>query len=864
MSTVFLRVCNLALVAAWVALAVMLARLLLRKAPRWISCLLWSVVALRLMLPFSFESMFSLIPSAQPLPENIAMVPQPVISSGIAAVDNVVNPVISATLTPAVGDSINPMQLLLEIGAWVWLVGVGGMLVYALISYLRLTRSVRASIRENGVLRCDDITSPFILGVIRPRIYLPSTLDEQTAAYVIAHERAHLRRWDHIWKPLGFALLSVYWFQPLLWVAYVLLCRDIEAACDERVIREMDGGDKKRYSEALLSCSVRSRALSACPLAFGEVGVKSRIRAVLNYRRPAFWVILIAVLLSVLLAVGLLSDPWQTPGDLLQPGTSWADEDGVLELTVQENFEILGTMSFDDVQMDVRMMYREQYAEICAIDDVYGDAPLLKCGLRARRGKLVLLVKEDTVQTGIEQLTLKRRTGDAVTVAPNAVHTEYEGIYLTIDTIQYNQDGSLTLYASWHNESEAQAIYGEPYAIDYWDGAAWVDLTPENLGFELPGYLLSPGEVKQKEYSTARFGLPSAGRYRLRSHFSIEDLPYKEWVETQNNYETWMEFTVTKLSDPTQADVEAQLSYVQSAYPEYFGLDTTDGLTVYVWQMAAGSYSCGLLPGQPNDHEQMQLLQLKGTSIEQMKTILNDYALPEDQITVEPTYMLYSSYLHTFSEAEIWSIKAMLGIDGYTPRIDAAVCDIDRDGKQEHVIISTGPTFGRFSFRLSVYDVDSGQSKYNGVFYSPVMQLRLEIGTDGNLYLCGTEQLSGVEHRYDVTMKDGVVSITEDGVPIGEEMDPDSVPGSADAEKGKNRVVPPTAIAFPLSDETHRYLEPQIILTYAVENDSPWGRYIYHRVFKKCYDCGEVIEAVEPYLCQYNNELCQGGCLSGR
>jgi hypothetical protein len=142
-------------------------------------------------------------------------------------------------------------------------------------------------------------------------------------------------------------------------VAYWLLCRDIEAACDERVIREMDGGDRKHYSEALLNCSVRGKLLSACPLAFGEVGVKARVRAVLNYKKPAFWLLVAAVILSVFLALGLLSDPWQTPTDLLEVGTTWATEDGTLELTVHENFEIIRTLKIDGVEHDVRMLYRE-------------------------------------------------------------------------------------------------------------------------------------------------------------------------------------------------------------------------------------------------------------------------------------------------------------------------------------------------------------------------------------------------------------------------------------------------------------------------------------------------------------------------
>ena len=805
MSDVFLRVCNLALTAGWVALLVMAAHLLLRRAPRRVSCLLWALVGLRLVLPRSFPYFFSMIPSTAPLPADIAIAPVPQIDSGIAAVDRVVNPVLSEHLAPAVGDSVNPMQILLAIGAYVWLLGVAAMLIWAAVSYLRIRRQVRISLQRQGnVYLCDDIDTPFILGILRPRIYLPSTLSEQAADYVIAHERAHLRRLDHIWKPLGFLLLSIYWFHPLLWIAYIWLCRDIEAACDERVIHDMDGGDRKHYSEALLNCSVRGKLLSACPLAFGEVGVKARVRAVLNYKKPAFWLLVAAVILSVFLTLGLLSDPWQTPTDLLEIGTTWATEDGTLELTVHENFEILGTLTVDDAKHEVRMLYREQYAEICGIDDPNGEAPLLKCGIRLRGRRLHLLISEDTIGLGDTRLVLLRNlvTNPSISQVSADIHTEYEGIYLTIDTISTEvlDTGTITvptLHASWHNDTEdVQAMYGEPYAIDYWNGSEWIDLTPPNMAFELPGYLLSPGESRTKDYSLRPFAMTYAGRYRLRSSFSVEDLPYREWVKTQNNYETWVEFEIsakempgwsgenadTSLYAPVSVD-EATLAKLRTRYPEYFELDTTNGVTVYVWQMAPGSYSCGLLAGQPQTHTNMDIQYVGiadsgrlSTSIKDMKAILSSYALPRDKITVLPVLMLHSSYFYQIDAGYTKGVQALFGLDSYmsdgpAPSSDAVMCDIDGDGKQEHVLITMGrPTYGRFSFRLSVYDVDSGQSEYTGVFGSPVMDLHLELGADDSVYLCGTEQESGKEHTYDVTMQDGVVSITEDGVPIGGEM----------------------------------------------------------------------------------------------
>ncbi len=310
MDAVFLKILNMSLTASWIVLAVLLLRLLLRKAPKWLSCLLWGVIGLRLIFPFSIESLFSLIPSAEPLPSDLPMTQTPAIDSGFEVIDQVVNPIIYDSFAPTPTVSVNPMQIAIAVAAIVWLCGLVGMIAYGVISYLRLRLRVRASICQDGnVYLCDDIDSPFILGVIRPRIYLPSGMTQEQMDYVIGHEQAHLRRLDHIWKPLGFALLCLHWFNPLLWVAYILLCRDIEKACDEKVIRDMDDESKKGYSETLVACSVHRRAVMACPLAFGEVGVKERIKSVLNYKKPAFWIILVAVVVLIVTGVCFLTDP---------------------------------------------------------------------------------------------------------------------------------------------------------------------------------------------------------------------------------------------------------------------------------------------------------------------------------------------------------------------------------------------------------------------------------------------------------------------------------------------------------------------------------------------------------------------------
>lgn len=311
MSGIFLKLLNLSISASWLVLVVLALRLVLKRAPKWVNVLLWGMVALRLMLPFSIESALSLIPSAETLsPEVVQFDPAPTITSGVELIDNAGNPSLSESFAAAPLASVNPLYVWTYLAGWVWLIGLAAMLAYALVSYLRLRRRVSASIplREN-IYVCDEVPSPFILGIVHPRIYLPSALDEAQRGSVLSHERAHLARRDHWWKPLGYALLAVYWFNPLLWLAYTLLCRDIELACDERVLRGMDAGQVKDYSSALLACSVPRRMLAACPLAFGEVGVGARVKNALRYKKPAFWVVAASVAVCVVVAVCFLTNP---------------------------------------------------------------------------------------------------------------------------------------------------------------------------------------------------------------------------------------------------------------------------------------------------------------------------------------------------------------------------------------------------------------------------------------------------------------------------------------------------------------------------------------------------------------------------
>lgn len=310
MSAFFLKIINMSISASWLVLAVLLLRLVLKRAPKWVSVLLWAFVAIRLICPFSFESVLSLIPSAETISPEIMTDATPEIHTGIDGLNSVINPIVSQSFAPDPRTSMNPLQLWIPLAALVWVAGIAGMLIYTAVSYIRLRCKVSAAVRlRNNIYQSENADSPFVLGIVRPKIYLPFRMDGDSLEHVIAHEEAHIRRKDHWWKPLGFLLLALHWFNPLMWLAYILLCRDIELACDEKVISQMDHESKADYTQTLVSCSVNRRRIAACPLAFGEVGVKERVKSVMNYKKPTFWIILAAIVICAVVAVCFLTNP---------------------------------------------------------------------------------------------------------------------------------------------------------------------------------------------------------------------------------------------------------------------------------------------------------------------------------------------------------------------------------------------------------------------------------------------------------------------------------------------------------------------------------------------------------------------------
>ena len=352
MDDVFLKLVNLSISASWLILAVLVLRVVLKKAPKWVMPLLWGVVALRLVCLFSIESALSLIPSAETIPSEIVTETREPVLYEQATLDIVTNPTLPSAAEVPVGVSRQQAQVDFNIYSVLWLAGMAALLVHALVSAGKLKRKLATAIllRDN-IYESEFVDSPFVFGVVKPNIYLPMHMDEGTAAYVIAHERAHLARRDHWWKVLGYLVLALHWFNPLVWVAYILFCRDIELACDEKVVKGLDGAARADYSQALLSCAAPKRAVAACPLAFGEGNIKTRVKSALHYRKPAFWVAAAAVLAVVIVAVCFLTNPRSERGSLVWAQKLNAADVASIELYVPAEGEARQYKKLDTEEM---------------------------------------------------------------------------------------------------------------------------------------------------------------------------------------------------------------------------------------------------------------------------------------------------------------------------------------------------------------------------------------------------------------------------------------------------------------------------------------------------------------------------------
>lgn len=484
MNELFLNAVNRSIAAGWIVLAVLVLRLVMKKAPRWTHVVLWGIVALRLALPFSVESSFSLIPSATSIPLNIEMAADPSVDSGIQAVNEVINPVVAGSFTPNPIASANPLQIWIPLASLVWIAGMAGMMVCAAFRLWRLRRRLdTAVLLKDGIYQSENAVSPFVLGLFRPKIYLPFGLSGQELEYVTAHEKAHIRWGDHWWKPLGFLLLAVYWFHPLLWLAYGLLCRDLELACDEKVIKEMDSGQRADYTQVLVALSVRSRRFAACPLAFGEVGVKDRVKSVMNYRKPGLWLVLASVVICAAAAVCFLTSPRQDSFRLSIVIPAGSQESVVYakeEIASLEN-EIIITSGegLGDTEVTLKVMQAGE-------ETFYGELEYLTPGMPVK----IRTEKGMRLKIGVN---MQNDTDEDKIVYLNVEHAEA----VIEETAETNLEKYRTDYIG-DAPAVSQIAQQLPYPEDY--AYSSIELQTPEEPYELIVYLSGETEVQQEAF----------------------------------------------------------------------------------------------------------------------------------------------------------------------------------------------------------------------------------------------------------------------------------------------------------------------------------------------------------------------------
>ena len=555
MEALFLKLVNMSITASWLVLAIIAVRLVFWKTPKWILCLMWGLVAVRLICPFSIESALSLIPNPEPLPQDIIYTAHPQLQSGIVIIDNTVNPMLESSMTPIEPASANPTQIWSFILSQVWVLGMVLMLLYTVISYLLLKHKVATAVPlGKGIKQSELIDSPFVLGFIRPVIYLPFDMEEADMSYVIAHEKAHIRRRDHWWKPFGFLLLSIYWFNPVLWVAYILLCRDIEAACDEKVIKDMKMDDRRAYSTALLNCSIHRRSIAACPLAFGETGVKARVKSVMNYKKPAFWVILIALVICIIISLCFLTDPSGMHLYEIDDSRNYSDlftnTDDITLIREGEEYPVYDAeellKQLDEVKVRKLTLDRSRSEDRDKTNRIQ------------LRDKLYLNFSWDYSHVWIDNLVKPTYTYRVIN--PDQVRTIFEthtGVNRKLVAQDVTPTSATVICFPEDTCSEVDTIWDSRYWLEYWDGNAWneVKATGEKGLAEIDvNRILDEGE-ENKHYVdwTTSHGVLSGGKYRLgtKFYFLESDILRTFYAEfsISNNVYAWFDFDADDPAD---------------------------------------------------------------------------------------------------------------------------------------------------------------------------------------------------------------------------------------------------------------------------------------------------------------------------
>lgn len=669
MDDVFLKLVNLSISASWLILAVLVLRVVLKKAPKWVMPLFWGVVALRLVCLFSIESALSLIPSAETIPSEIVTETREPVLYEQATLDIVTNPTLPSAAEVPVGVSRQQAQVDFNIYSVLWLAGMAALLVHALVSAGKLKRKLATAIllRDN-IYESEFVDSPFVFGVVKPNIYLPMHMDEGTAAYVIAHEHAHLARRDHWWKVLGYLVLALHWFNPLVWVAYILFCRDIELACDEKVVRGLDGAARADYSQALLSCAAPKRAVAACPLAFGEGNIKTRVKSALHYKKPAFWVAAAAVLAVVIVAVCFLTNPRSERGSLVWAQKLNAADVASIELYVPAEGEARQYKKLDTEEMAqaVELINSSRGTYIEKPETVYAGLPVwflltMDDGTVHAVGSVVghyLIIDGDTFDADVENqaewenYVLK---GDSASPIDMADRLSYALYGMTT--------GVYTLGEAVFEDSVWETSYEETFANTKSTPELWLSSA---LGTDMTGIL---------------YGTVTAARgysYRF-SEWEEIDLTVSnfDWLFRSGSGEDWNGTSAAKLrrenvrawrgtrtaeDDNATAPLERYLRWDElAAMDQWLLLQQKDGSLYLVM-----GYRSGGLP-YSGAHPYRWIVRLNGGATELTRADLNGDGIEEViSYTGASTQKPYRLRVSDQSGEELWSAELGLAHAGWS------------------------------------------------------------------------------------------------------------------------------------------------------------------------------------------------------
>ena len=771
MDSIFLKILNMSISSCWIVLVVILLRFVLKKAPKWINCVLWGIAGLRLILPFSLESIFSLIPSPQTLPQEVlgyegTQLQQP------AVLEVISNPVFSDGISVGLGQTVDRVQLRMLIMSAVWLFGIAALLIYTLISYLKLKGKIKTAVKlSDNIYQSENVASPFVLGLIRPKIYLPFNMNGQDMEHVIAHEQAHLRRKDHLWKPLGFLILTLHWFNPMVWLGYILLCRDIELACDEKVVKELNNEQRANYSEALLACSVNRRMIAVCPLAFGEVGVKDRIKSVLNYKKPAFWIIVVAIVVSITVAVCFLTNPVNTSiynssyetGKCLYSYVVSADKetksnelvfyitsDGkVYKIFSDGTTDELGVLKESDYTAEeLEAAIKNQDAKL-NIGNIKNAYELSDCIFLQKSNGTVYLVQffsDGRIMSvfklnRIDKSDISNFSGSeklAWNYNPSLSHTAHYTRAFAFDCEYTYVDATCTGGEFWNLEAEGQPrgtnIRFEKEKKIYWTPAEDDENPIDKSEVTLTVY---NGDTKMQQH-TVIFECVSRN-YSTGDiyEFYLKDAMEFALVYSEYGYLTFVERSSTSnvggADGPSNVIGSTTIDGLKVKYPQFFNVSTVGGLTVYIWQMSKDNYSCYLANTSMEAISDNSFAYDIGASISEMRAILTTYDIDRNDITIQPVRNPLSSYYYVIDNAYRKKVKDWFWKDNSNVDISNNSQSVTKTKNVERIIDHSVDDGVSYDTALELFYTDDRYNYYFSNIISQYIIVEFDDGTKNNV-----------------------------------------------------------------------------------------------------------------------------------